>query len=64
MRLVKQLCLIAMLAPLTVSAVGCGAGEQGEQMATDQELSDYGQASAPQEWKDALKGMKEQEKKE
>ena len=64
MRLFNYFCLVALLMPLTVTAVGCGGGGNSEQMATDQELSEYGQAAAPQEWKDALDGMKGEEKKE
>jgi hypothetical protein len=42
--------------------VGCGGADEGKQIASDQELSDYGQSSAPKEWKDALETMKKDTK--
>ncbi len=48
---------IALFLPFAVSAVGCGGGDQSEQVATDEELAAYGQAAAPQEWKEAINAV-------
>lgn len=55
MRFVGSLLFVFTI--LTFCTVGCGGTDQGKEIASDQELSDYGQASAPKEWKDALETM-------
>jgi hypothetical protein len=56
MRFVGSLLLV--ITAFAICTVGCGGTDQGKQVASDQELSDYGQASAPAEWKDALDAVK------
>ena len=62
MGLIKRFFLVSLLAPFMLFAVGCDATEQ--QVATDQELSEYGQSAAPQEMKDALERFNKQKNKE
>jgi hypothetical protein len=57
MRLNKHFLITTLLVPFAVSAVGCGGGDTGEQVATDEELAAYGQAAAPKDWKEAFEGM-------
>jgi len=52
MRFVKFCCVAALFVPFALSAVGCGSDE-ASQMATDEELSDYGQSAAPEALKNA-----------
>ena len=62
MRLIKCFRLVAMFLPFTLFAVGCETAS--EQVATDEELSEYGQSAAPQEMKDAFERFNEQQNKE
>ena len=46
MRLCKCLCLFALCVPFTLTTVGCGGSDQADQMASDQELEQYGKEAA------------------